>query len=163
MGYTTDFEGQFLLNKPLSHHHRSYLVRFNETRRMKRLEADADLRPDPLRDAVGLPIGREGGYFVGEEGTWGDHSGNDVVNSNKPPEGQPGLWCQWTPNENGTAIEWDGGEKFYYYVEWLEYLIKHFLGMWGYRLNGTVTYQGEAEGDKGSIIVVDNVVTKVPA
>ena len=40
---------------------------------------------------------------------------------------QPGLWCQWVPNASGTAIVWDEGEKFYYYIEWIKYLIEHFL------------------------------------
>jgi hypothetical protein len=37
----------------------------------------------------------------------------------------PGYFCQWVPAEpalNGfgfTAIEWDGGEKFYDSVEWM--------------------------------------------
>ena len=53
---------------------------------------------------------------------------------------------------------WDGSEKFNKYVEWLEYLIEHFLGPWGYRLNGKVTWAGEDESDVGTIVIVDNVV-----
>jgi len=161
MGYTTNFEGKFDLDHTLKPEHRAYLARFQETRRMKRREALAAERVDGLREAVGLPIGREGGYFVGEAGRGGPNSGPDVVNPNRPPTGQPGLWCQWAPDELGTAIEWDGGEKFYYYVEWLEYLIAHFLGPWGYVLNGEVAYQGEEDDDRGTIEVIDNVVTKV--
>lgn len=29
---------------------------------------------------------------------------------------------------DGTAIQWDGGEKFYASSEWMQYLIKHFFG-----------------------------------
>lgn len=163
MGYTTDFEGEFKLNKPLASEELSYLKRFAETRRMMRREADAVLREDPLRDAVGLPVGKQGGYFVNEGGFFGQQVGGDVIDSNKPPSGQPGLWCKWTPNEDGTAIVWDGNEKFYSYVEWLEYLIEHFLGPWGYRINGIVAYQGEQDDDRGSILAVDNVVTRVVA
>jgi hypothetical protein len=70
----------------------------------------------------------------------------------------PGYWCQWQPSKDGTEIEWDGGEKFYNYEEWLEYLIQHFLEPWGYVLNGTVKWSGEDAEDIGSITVTDNVV-----
>ena len=56
-------------------------------------------------------------------------------------------------------MEWDGGEKFYNYVEWLEYLIQHFFDKWGVKLNGEITWEGEDSGDMGKIVVVDNVVT----
>ena len=84
-----------------------------------------------------------------------------MTDSNKPPTGQPGLWCQWTPNDDGTAIVWDGGEKFYDYVAWLEYLVKNFLKPWGYVLNGTVNWSGEDQGDVGKIVAKDNKVSKV--
>lgn len=58
----------------------------------------------------------------------------------------------------GTAIEWDGGEKFYNYVEWLEYLMGNFLIPWGYRLSGVVTWSGDHRGDEGSIIVDGNKI-----
>jgi hypothetical protein len=54
---------------------------------------------------------------------------------------------------------WNGAEKFYYYVKWLEYLIEHFLAPWGYVLNGTVTWQGEEGEDQGTITLADNDVT----
>ena len=166
MGYTTEFDGKFNLDKPLTTEHRAYLTAFAETRRMKRDAEKTALRPDPLRLAVSLPVGDEGGYYVGASGYTGDdpfaHHGQehstDVTDYNTEPTGQPGLWCQWTPSEDGSAIEWDGGEKFYDYVEWIEYLIRHFLSPWGYALNGTVKYQGEESSDKGRIVIVNNGV-----
>lgn len=71
---------------------------------------------------------------------------------------QPGLWCQWRPNDTGTAIEWDEGEKFYDYIEWIEYLVAHFLAPWGYRLEGEVYWDGEETDDRGIIRIKDNVV-----
>ncbi|MAH47425.1 hypothetical protein CMI37_16495 [Candidatus Pacearchaeota archaeon] len=168
MGYTTDFSGSFQLDKPLASEHQAFLVKFAGTRRMQR---DADItseREDPVREATGLPVGEEGAYFVGEGGFAGQgESGfgsrpEDVINYNAPPEGQPGLWCQWVPNEEGTEIRWDGGEKFYSYVEWLEYLITHFLTPWGYVLNGKVEWLGEERSDIGRIVVENNEVTTAP-
>jgi hypothetical protein len=167
MRYTTEFTGKFDLNKPLSSEHRAYLAAFAETRRMKRDATQTVLRPDPLRIAVGLPIGDEGGYFVGASGNteddWqkmrGQEHTPDVTDYNHEPAGQPGLWCQWVPTEDGSAIEWDGGEKFYSYVEWIQYLITHFLAPWGYVLNGTVKWEGESRGDLGRIVIVNNAVS----
>jgi len=158
MGYTTDFEGSFKLDKPLIEAHAAYLRRFAETRRMKRDPALTETRSDPVREAVGLPVGKEGGYFVAETGFAGQDHGEDVVDHNRAPAGQPGLWCQWVPNEDGTAIEWDMGEKFYEYTDWLVYLIEHFLEPWGYVLNGEVMWQGEESSDRGRLYVKDNKV-----
>ena len=70
----------------------------------------------------------------------------------------PGVWCQWIPCDEGAGIEWDGVEKFYNYIEWLDYLIDHFLKPWGYVLNGEVEWQGEERNDLGRIVVRDNAV-----
>lgn len=162
MGYTTDFSGKFDLDKPLTMPHFAFLKKFNKTRRMKRDAKKAAKLPDTTRADVELPVGDEGAYFVAGVGFMGQDKDASVVDGNKPPKGQPGLWCQWTPSENGKHIEWDGGEKFYDYVEWLNYIITHFLKPWGYVLNGRVTWQGEEHGDIGTIIVKDNVVNTVP-
>jgi len=169
MGYTTYFEGEFKFDKPLKPEHKAYLEAFASTRRMKRSELRVAERPDPIRVAAGLPVGVDGGYFVGAEGFMGQEgAGFDaqeekarlgIVNYNEPPMGQPGLWCQWVPKADGTAIVWDDGEKFYSYVEWLKYLIDHFLGPWGYKLNGEVEWSGEERDDRGLLIVRDNKIT----
>lgn len=169
MGYTTDFSGEFEVTPPLSPEHAEYLAAFAGTRRMKRNAVETAKLLDTRRAAVGLPVGPEGAYFVGSmdppadaSSPWDAIAGQahtpDIVDYNVPPSGQPGLWCQWTPGEDGMVIEWDGGEKFYNYVEWLEYLLKHFLKPWGYKLNGEVRWQGEDSEDMGMIRVTDNKV-----
>lgn len=187
MGYHTDFAGDFTITPALEENHRKYLVQFNETRRMRRDPLKALELPDPIREAVGLPIGSEGAFFVGGGGFMGQDDDASVLDHNEAPgqesynrsfegeswrqywdkkreqiaagECQPGLWCQWVPNEDGTKLEWDGGEKFYEYVPWLKYLITNFLDPWGYKLNGEVSWSGEEQGDVGVIHVEDNVVT----
>jgi hypothetical protein len=161
MGYTTDFEGRFDLNKPLTEEHSAFLTKFAETRRMKRDASKTRTRPDPIRKAVGLAVGPEGAYFVGEGGSFGQDSGPDVLDHNSPPTGQPGLWCQWVPTADNTGIVWDGGEKFYNYTEWLTYLIDHFLAPAGYVLNGEVEWQGEEPDDIGKLVVKDNQVSEL--
>lgn len=72
----------------------------------------------------------------------------------------PGIWCQWIINlEN--KLEWDGAEKFYNYVEWLEYLIEKIFAPRGYKLNGRIRFHGERFWDMGIIYVKDNEVRKI--
>ena len=163
MGYTKDFTGEFTVTPALDAAQVAYLAAFNKTRRMQRDEQVTVTRPDPVRDAVGLPVGPQGGYFVGAGGGYGQEDGDrkslGIVDYNQPPTGQPGLWCQWEPSADGGTIAWDGGEKFYDYVEWLEYLVENFLKPWGRVLSGEVTWSGEDEEDRGKIVVRENKVS----
>ncbi len=151
MGYTRSFFGSFKLSRPLTEAQAAYLQAFAETRRMQRDPPLLAIVPDPLREATGLPLGPEGGFFIGD----GELQSDDhptVVDGDEPPAGQPGLWCRWTPTGGGTAIEWSGIEKFYHHVEWLEYLCDHFLGPWGYTLQGQVDWVGQDGEQQGTVI-----------
>lgn len=167
MGYTTDFAGQFRLDRRLEPAHHAYLDQFAEIRHMWRDVAITRTREDPLRVAVGLTVGVDGEYFVGEVGFRGmgrsTKSADGILSYNDSPQTQPGLWCGWKPSQCGNYIEWDGKEKFYNYVDWLQYIIDNFLVRWGYTLNGEVAYQGESEEDFGKLFVFNNRITKAPS
>jgi hypothetical protein len=152
MGYTTNFDGSFAVTPPLLDRHRAWLKEFSRSRRCK---WKLDRIPSDANSSVGLGVGSDGGFYV-DGGT--NPAFADVLDYNTPPDGQPGLWCQWTPTEDGGAIVWDEGEKFYYYVEWLEYLINTFLEPWGYKVNGEVEWSGEDAYDLGKIVVTNNIV-----
>lgn len=72
----------------------------------------------------------------------------------------PGIWCQWIVNENG-KLEWNGGEKFYNYVEWLQYLVDNIFIPSGYVISGRVRYIGERFDDVGVIYVKDNIIKNI--
>jgi len=158
VGYTTDFYGSFDIDIIVSEDHAKYINKFCQTRRMKRDPAIAVKLDDNLRKNVGLSIGRQGEYYVGEDQYALQHDDGSVLSINSPPDTQPGLWCQWTINEDRTKLEWDGGEKFYNYIEWLQYVINNFLGPWGYTLSGTIKFQGEDPDDQGEITVINNII-----
>lgn len=153
MGYTTDFEGSLTIEPPLNAKEVEYINKFSDTRRMNRTN---------------------GPYFVGGKGFKGQEDDADVTDHNQPPDGQPGLWCQWIVSENGTTLEWDGGEKFYDATAWMEYIINHFLGqcpiarnanqhfefLQGHLLNGDIFASGEESSDHWKIEVRNNVVTE---
>jgi hypothetical protein len=157
MGYTTEFVGYFQLERPLFDYQTLYLLDFARTRRVKRSPTILATIPDAGRDAVGLPLGEEGGYFINESHP---QAALSIIDENRPPKGQPGLYCQWQPTSDGRGVEWNGHEKFYRYVEWLQYLIVHFFIPWGYQLNGTVTWLGENPSDKGQIVVMNNRIVQ---
>jgi len=159
MGYTTNFEGNLVLSPKLSDAQAAFINKLADTRRMKRSFMRLVGVPDPIREAVGLPPGDEGEFFVGEPGDFGqgDHF-KSVLDNNRPPGTQPGLWCQWIIDDDGDLV-WNGGEKFYKYTEWLEYLIEKLFKPWGIKANGQFIWQGEETGDVGTIVVEDNVVT----
>jgi len=158
MGYTTEFEGRFELDRSLTQEHIDYLEQFSNTRRMLRDPKIVEGMPDPVREDVGLGPGEDGEYFVGGKGMCGQDCDKSVIDQNSPPANQPGLWCQWVPTKCGRGIEWDQGEKFYNYFEWLEYIVSNFLKPWGYVLNGKVKWRGEEFDDIGTIVVEDNLV-----
>lgn len=149
MGYTTEFYGQITIDPPLDADEIAYLTKFSESRRM---------------------LCTQGPYYVDRGGCMGQNSGPEVLDHNRPPAGQPGLWCQWVPTADGTAVEWDGGEKFYDAAEWMAYLMGHFLApgayakselpfLRGHTCNGRIEAFGEDRDDTWVLIVNNNVVS----
>jgi hypothetical protein len=132
------------------------------------------MEDDPIRQAVGLPLGEDGLYFTGNVAIRGSVLQHPALASiviaphlppipyygyNVPPYGVPGFWCKWEPDSEGIAIQWSGAEKFRLYVCWLQFLLEHFLIPWGYMLNGQVCWRGEHENDRGIITVTRNKIT----
>lgn len=109
MGYTTDFSGEFKLNKKLTTKNYEWLRDFAEE----------------------------------------THSEREY----------PSYYCQWIPTEDKLHIAWDQAEKFYSYIEWIEWLIENFFKPKKYILNGEVEWHGEASDNIGRIVIKDNVVT----
>jgi hypothetical protein len=81
--------------------------------------------------------------------------------ANEFEDGVPDSYCQWVPTRNGRSIEWDGGEKFYDYVEWLQWIICGPLATWGIDLSGEVTYSGEDTDDRGILRIDDSCVEQI--
>lgn len=163
MGYTTKFKGSFKLNRKLDEKTSLFLDRLSCTRRMER---NVELLPKTGFEKYGLTTwGIDGEFYVDSLINFGQEETEDVVNPNRPPHTQPGLWCQWAPNHDSTEIEWNGGEKFYYYEEWLKYIIEIILRPRGYVLNGVVEFQGEDIEDHGYLVAKENEIsirTSVP-
>ena len=152
MGYTTSFWGQITIEPALSEKEITFLKKFSETRRMLR---------------------EKGEYFIGGTGMAGQGRDPDIIDFNTPPTEQPGLWCQWIPNDEGTALEWNEAEKFYAAEQWMWYLIQNFIKpdpiakirfpkkfsfLKGHTCNGEIGAQGEDSDDRWNLVVKDNEV-----
>jgi hypothetical protein len=145
MGYTTDFTGSFKIDRPVDDETAKLMKGIASTRRMKRnLEG----------------YGVEGEFYWNDDGNYGQKRTDDIVDYNEPPKTQPGLWCQWLLQDDNQTIEWDGGEKFYRYTEWIQYLIESILKPRGYSVSGDVEWMGEYGDDRGKIVIENNVVSK---
>lgn len=161
MGYNTEYYGRVEIEPPLNEVERQYLKAFSESRRMQRVGGPYAVEPK-------------------DSHIWNNPNRAyppEVIEYNYPPEGQPGLWCNWEPTEDGTALEWNGQEKFYDGPEWMEYLIEHFLKPdalskfdeqfqavsankfeYNHKLNGILEAQGEEPGDHWFLVVHNNFV-----
>lgn len=69
----------------------------------------------------------------------------------------PSFYCQWTVNENGTIIIYDGKEKFYGFKEWIG-IINLFSELLGYKLMGEVFWVGENKNDIGKIKIKEGKI-----
>jgi hypothetical protein len=150
------------IDPPLNEQERSFLLALAETRRMNR---------------------SKGPLFVTGTGDFGQGRDEDIIDYNNPHPHQPGLWLQWRPTEDGSALEWDQGEKFYSAGGWMKYLVNNLLApsalayitthgdedarlqhfTCNHTVNGIIHAQGEDRDDKWRLVVEDNVVrTETP-
>ncbi len=161
MGYTTDFTGSVSVQPPLTAAEADYLRRFAESRRFTRIDGPYALHEDGFR-------------------------GPRIIDYNRPPEGQPSLWCDFAPTGDGTGIEWNGAEKFHDAEIWMQYLIDTFLKSgaavqgelaepvagrtydpafehltFDHVVNGTIEAQGEDPDDTWRLVVRANAVEKI--
>lgn len=147
MGYTTDFYGSFVSKNEIPLELFTFVNAFCNTRRVKR-------NTNPK-------YGKEGKFFVLAEGFKGQNTDETVTNFNSSPDDQPGLWCDWSLTKNN-HIEWNGSEKFYYYAEWLKYLLEYFFIPYNILFEGSVRWAGESSGDTGhlNLFIDDNGIQR---
>lgn len=143
----------------------SYINLFSKSRRMKRepILINSDYKKDNNY------YGKEGEFFVPLD--WDTlykkpshfNHGKEVKDNNNSSITQPGLWCKWiigfNDKDKSLVLKWSGAEKFYDYVEWLEYIIINFLAPKNIILNGKIEWKGEDDRDIGTILVDNNSIS----
>ena len=93
MGYSTDFNGSFRLNRPATNQEKEYFNRFGDTRRMKRdvaklMELYHGEHGNPFINVEGHPeyaYGNEGEYFANDDEVSGQTRDKSIIDYNVPP------------------------------------------------------------------------------
>lgn len=101
MGYTTDFKGHFVFNRPLDDETCKLLTGLAATRRVKR----------KFRQTDGYGI--DGEFYCSDQEPIDQQTGKvirNIVDDNEPPRTQPSLCLQWVPSADRKELHWDGGE-----------------------------------------------------
>jgi hypothetical protein len=115
MGYTTDFIGHLDIHPPLNDAEQAYLKAYAASPRTGTEQSPYAVPGNPAAEEFEpreLPIATKP---------------RRVRPRYSPADRPPGPWCGWVPGWCGDCLTFDGKEKFYEPVEWLRYLIDHFL------------------------------------
>ncbi|GAQ88063.1 hypothetical protein KFL_003970100 [Klebsormidium nitens] len=167
----------FADGKKLTPQQFQYLMLFCNIPRFKRNVELLKSHSDPLREAVGLPLGEEGEYFVSSQEYEGLseelkeavrnfsnklngvrwYNGAGISVECETPAGVPDLyWCHWRPSTTYRGIKWIGyfGKSitFFHATEWMQWISKNILQKWGLRLEGEIWYQGENRSLTGRFV-----------
>lgn len=161
MSYTYDLFGTLSVSPPLSPAQVAYIQEFSHSYRHK-FAPKWQSWPNPLREAVGLPVGIDGEYISSAMGTGSDFIDNCMEVDTDTPNNQPSFQCCWTANNKGIVVQWNKLGRTFAPAPWLEYMIEHFFKPWGVMLNGKVECHGEEKDDRTLIVVNNNTVRCAP-
>jgi hypothetical protein len=163
MGDTgTTYQGALIIEPPLNPREVRALAAFFDSRRIQTEGGPLDCRTLP-----------------------GFHP--DIIDMNRPPKGQPGLWCDLRVSEDGKTLEWDGTRHTTPpdLDKWIAYVIDHLLKpdaefdirernfdlsqmsdedllhyfTFDHYVNGIL--EAEGDGDTWKVYVIDNEVSVV--
>jgi hypothetical protein len=140
-------DGELHISPPLDPAQVRYLQAFSESRRVKRDVSITGNKQDPLRETVGLPVGKQGEFYVAHS----DADKSDVLDDNTPPSTQPALLCCWTVSDDGTLLynaeetmeTVNGAEN------WIPYLVRKIFRVWNRELTGEITFFDENDLRQG--------------
>ena len=182
MGYTTDFEGHMELKQIEVKNTDGKGVNLNltieevmtlvnglaKTRRMCRDLSKISDENGMLNGVHYSEYGVEGEFYYNKDSECsGQDKDNSILDENKESKSQHGLWSHWTIGfyragmflkEESYILEWDGGEKFYAYTEWLDYLNENIFKPNNIVMDGEIQWRGEDNEDMGKIISKDGVI-----
>lgn len=102
MPYDASYTGQLRIEPPLNPTEQKALSSFLGSRRIRTVAGPLDSRKL-------------------------DSTHFDVLDYNRPPEGQPSLWTGLRIANDGEVLEWNGEEKPGDLTAWIRYLIDHLL------------------------------------
>lgn len=170
MGYDTYFTGELVMSRRLTEPEHEYLSAFLDTAHYARDTSKLEGIPDPLREAVGLPLGDQGCFFMGRDKS----VASDMIQYEDtlledydygPPVNLPDHGTDWylVRLKDGRDILCHGdGKSRGLYTDWLMWLVENILTPWGISLSGEVTWRGDDEEDMGRIVCTPAVTAAGP-
>lgn len=157
MGYSTSFYGTIDISPALSEDMFKYIRKFSNVRHVKR---DVATIPS-LNDGEGLSFcfngnpGTDGCYYVGEDRT----VDSPTSDADEPLDGLS-HWCDFSVSTTGDALVWTKCSDTKNGLEWITFLIEHFLKPLGHVCNGKMECQGDEFDDQWELCVENNKVTR---
>ena len=185
MGYTTDFKGSLTLSKPLTEEQLKWYNDWKSIRKCSR-DSQKLMEEYKGKYSLDGDYGVDGEFFgyvpkkyldENGDGIWYDENGDYIrdidsysgwiggdsvkqfsINPNfgyNPNQPKGSNWCRW--KIEGNQLLWDGREKFYNYVEWLEYINKNIFSKWDITFTDQteIKWSGEDVEDCGVIYIED--------
>lgn len=158
MGYNTEWTGCYEIyngkdkRAKLPKKVAKLIIGISKTRRMRRDTALLAKRLRMSKEKCERLYGFYGERYIEKnyETTLGQTNFPEIGDYNREPPNQPGLWCNFTYNQETRVIEWNGSDKTYDGQEWITY-IRDLLLDAGFTLKGTMSWQGEDEDDNGDL------------
>jgi len=165
----SNVKGVITLSRDLSEDEYYYLQAFALNKRMQRKRSMLKLMietgelEDNFRREVGLPLGKDGHWFVSNLGENFDEWDPSVFNKEAPPQRMPGPWCSWMPDPDNRRNLILTGKKPQHAAAWVSYLLKNLFNKhWGIQANGVITQSNNVKGKiKTDIVLVrgDKVIS----
>lgn len=170
MGYDTNFSGELVMSRRLTEPEHEYLSAFLDTAHYARDTSKLEGIPDPLREAVGLPLGDQGCFFMGRDESVASYmiQYEDTLLEDYdygPPVNLPDYGTDWYLGglmDGRDVLRHEDGKSRGLYTDWLAWLVENILTPWGISLNGEVTWDGDDEGDMGRIVCTPAVTVAGP-
>jgi len=141
----SETRGALSLSRPLTDDEFYFLSALALNKRMRRHRSmlgfmiDEKMLTDPFRNEVGLPLGMDGYWFVGNEGENMDESDPSVFNKEQPPRGMPGCWCSWQPASDNRSMLILSGKKPHHALRWASFLLTRlFIKHWDMTMSGII-------------------------
>lgn len=128
MGYTTDFIGCIDIYPPMNESEQAYLTAFAESSRGDEGQSTYDVPGNPAAEQFEPTTRTTRDRRGATRAAWQIRPESAMARIRYAQQDRPpSRWCGWVPAWSGACLTFDGKEKFYQPMEWLHFLIQHFL------------------------------------
>lgn len=150
------FQGSFNLTPGLSEAQASYLQAFLAVQHGFWPSEYVQQQADPLREAVGLPLGEDAAFYVGHysNGLKGRHPFiNKHITISPGPGDQPHCGnCPWQLSPDSSKLVPDKKKLAAMPLKWLGWLVSNILTTWKINVTGVASYDDPCTSQEGRVV-----------